>query len=290
MTISDFVSILNQFLPEPQAGLLSGILFGTKATLSNELYDALIKTGTLHIVALSGMNIAILINLVNMLLLNFIGRRMASLLTIFFITGFVWFVGSSPSVVRAAIMGSISLLAVIFGRQTWALLSWLLAVSIMLLLNLSWLTDLSFQLSALATLGIILFAGERGTAQVGPPFAAHPPSFSPLPAPRRVWAALAYLGWKLIRDDLRLTLAAQVFTIPLILFYFHRMSLISPLSNLLIGWVLSPLTALGMLTALLGWLWLPLGQVLAWIAWVPLTYLIKVVEWTSKIPLASVGR
>ncbi len=168
ITVTTFTSILNQLLPEPHAGLLAGILFGTKATMSRELTDALIRTGTLHIVALSGTNITILTGIINFSLLWLVGRRFASALTILLITGFIWFVGPSPSVIRAGIMGGISLLAIIFGRQTWGLLAWMLAVSTMLLLNPEWITDLSFQLSAMATLGIILFGGKAG-AEVARP-------------------------------------------------------------------------------------------------------------------------
>ena len=157
MSVADFSAVVNGILPEPHAGLLNGMLFGAKATLSKDLYDQLIQTGTLHIIALSGMNITILTNLVGITLLRFVSRRIASLLTIGGILFFVWFVGPSPSIVRAAIMGSISLFAVVSGRQYWPLLSWILAVSVMILLNIQWLFDISFQLSALATLGIILF-------------------------------------------------------------------------------------------------------------------------------------
>ncbi|MEK7587210.1 MAG: ComEC/Rec2 family competence protein [Patescibacteria group bacterium] len=263
ITVATFTALINQLLPEPHAGLLAGILFGTKATLSRELVTALTTTGTLHIVALSGMNITILAGLVNMTLLRFINRRVASVVTIALIVGFILFVGPSPSIIRAGIMGGISLLAIVFGRQTWGLLSWILAVSIMLLLNPSWITDLSFQLSALATLGMILFGGKT--------------------------IEKTNFYWSLIRDDLRLTLAAQVFTIPLIFWYFHRMSLISPLTNILIGWVMQPLTVFGLLAAFAGWIFLPLGQVIAWPAWALLQYVIVAVEWTARVPGASVG-
>ncbi len=327
MTVATFTAVVNELLPEPAAGLLNGMLFGTRASLTPELYRALVTTGTLHIIALSGMNITILTNLVNLVLLKLISRRPASLLTILLIGGFVWFVGASPSVVRAAIMGGISLLAVIFGRQTWAILSWLLAIGIMLLLNFSWLGELSFQLSALATLGIILFSGKQGegAALVGAPFAAHPsnrleasagdagrgtpkkgsplvgilggkPAAGPAESKLRMTVlenvrlpAALWPLWSLMLDDLRLTLAAQVFTIPLILWAFHRVSLVSPLANLLIGWVIAPVTALGILTVAVGSVFLPAGQVLAWIVWIPLTYLVKIVEIVSTLPFASLG-
>lgn len=257
MSVNDAVAILNQLLPEPQAGLLAGILFGTKATLSKELYDSLVRSGTLHIVALSGMNITILTGLVNTSLLWLVSRRVASLLTIVLIIGFVWFVGPGASIVRAAIMGSISLLAIIFGRQYWALLTWAFAVLVMLLFNIQWISDIGFQLSVLATLGIILFGRKQET--------------------------------NVLKNDLRITLAAQVFTIPVILWYFHRISLVSPLSNVLIGFIIAPITALGLATVVAGWLWLPVGQILAWFAWVLLSYILIIVDLTAKIPGASLG-
>jgi competence protein ComEC len=95
--------------------------------------------------------------------------------------------------------------------------------------------------------------------------------------------------WHLIKNNLHLTLAAQVFTIPLILFHFHRISLISPVSNVLIGWLIGPLTILGWATVFVGWIWFPLGKMIAWIDWTLLQYLLMVVDITSKLPFASLG-
>lgn len=264
-TVSGLTGILGQLLPEPHAGLLAGLLFGTKVSLPGRLYDALVTSGTIHVVALSGMNIAIMSRLVRGCLLWVVGRRISSLFTILLIFWFVWFVGPSASIVRAAIMGGISLMAVLFGRQYWAIGSWVLAVTIMLLINVSWLGDISFQLSALATLGIILFGGN-GTHVAG----------------NRVV--------RLIHEDLRLTLAAQVFTIPIILFHFHRISLIAPIANLAIGWVIAPLTGLGWMTVFLGWIALPLGQAVAWFDWVALEYIVRTIHLMSSVPFASVGQ
>src|SRR3972149_10147107 len=119
MTVATLTGIMNQLLPEPHAGLLSGILFGTRATLVPELVTALIRSGTLHIVALSGMNITILTNVIGVMLLPFFKRWIASVLSILVIAGFIAFVGPSPSVIRAGIMGSISLIAIVFGRLHW---------------------------------------------------------------------------------------------------------------------------------------------------------------------------
>jgi len=274
MTLATVTAMVNQLLPEPHAGLLSGMLFGTRATLAPDLTTALIRSGTLHIIALSGMNITILINVISLVLLPFVSRRVASLLAIFGITGFIAFVGPSPSVIRAGIMGSIGLLAVVFGKLNWGLLSLGLAVSVMLLLKPAWITDLSFQLSVLATLGILLFGGSA-------------------PKERKARSrSYVRILWKMfsraMHDDLRITLSAQVFTLPLLLFVFGRISLVSPLANVLIGWLIAPLTVLGFAAILAGFVWLPLGQGVAWICWALLEYVIWVVRTTSMLPFASI--
>ena len=82
IAVADFTSVINQVLPEPHAGLLNGIIFGTKASLSRDFLQALITTGTLHIVALSGMNISILVGAMQGTLLRVASRRVTHLLTI----------------------------------------------------------------------------------------------------------------------------------------------------------------------------------------------------------------
>lgn len=271
-SVIGLTSVLEHLLPEPHAGLLSGLLFGTKATLSKELYDQLITTGTIHIIALSGMNITILIDLVATSLNRFVSKRMASMLTIGVICWFVWFVGGTATIIRAAIMGTLTLIALIFGRQYWALLSLMLAVGLMLLVHPSWVTEISFQLSVAATLGIILF----GSMEKRVHDRKNMPKF----------VAIFFYG---IEENFRLTMAAQVFTIPIIFHYFHRISFISPLTNVAIGWVIAPVTTLGWLACVLGFVWLPLGIVPAWMSWVMLEYLVRTVQILSHVPYASVG-
>lgn len=253
-SVSGLTSIINQLLPEPHSSLLAGLLFGIKTSLPKDLYDALITSGTIHIAALSGQNLSILTTLISDRLVWAIGKRAAAGITLVLIIWFVSFVGFSPSIVRAAIMSGLTMIATIFGRQYWAILSWMLAVGIMLLLNVRWIVDISFQLSALATLGIILFGGK----EIRP-----------------------------ILSELRLTLAAQSLTVPLILFHFHRISLISPIANLAIGWSVPWITGLGWVAAVFGWIWLPLGQMISWIDWALLEYLIRTVRLFAKLPYAS---
>ena len=291
MTVADFTTIINQLLPEPHAGLLAGILFGAKATIPKDFMDALIATGTLHIVALSGMNITILESLIGATLLPIIGRRWASAFTIALIIGFILFVGPSPSVIRAGIMGSLALLSTIFGKQKWGLFTFIITAAIMLIIHPAWIADVSFQLSALATLGLVLF-GEKHDLVALPNSQAI--RFSLREAPSANISNLPKLpAWQpivnFVVDDLRITLAAQTFTIPLIFFTFRRISLVSPLTNILIGWVIQPLTVVGFLVSFFGWVWLPLGQVVSWVAYAFLQYIILAITLTAKLPFSSLS-
>lgn len=285
-TVESLTSILNQLLPEPHAGLLAGFLFGTKASLSKELMDALIDTGTLHIIALSGTNITIISGLVSLTLLRIFSKRVTSVLMLGIIAWFVWFVGASPSILRAALMGSISLVAVIFGRPRWAAFSWFVAIGTMVLINFSWITNISFQLSALASLGIILF-GSTGTGHLKRGAAVHGERVSEdkktLIYREIIGAVKTFIG-----ENMRITLAAQVLTLPVIAFTFRRISIISPVSNLLIGSLIAPVTILGWVTATAGYVFLPLGFVPAWVSWFFLQYIIWIVTAMSRIPFASI--
>ncbi|KKS88115.1 MAG: ComEC/Rec2-related protein, competence protein ComEC [Microgenomates group bacterium GW2011_GWC1_43_11] len=279
MSVSDFTSIINQLLPEPHAGLLAGILFGVKTSLDPSLKDALIKTGTLHIIALSGMNITILTAIVETGLLWFFPRKIAALAAIAVIAGFIWFVGPSASIVRAGIMAGIAGIGILLGKPVWALWSWGVAVILMLMIQPLWILDLSFQLSVLASLGMILFGGHPHGAFY------HPAKNS---AKKDILRFIDSLK-NMILVDLRTTLAAQTLTIPLLFFTFGRLSFISPLTNVCIVWTLPIVTVLGFLVSITGYFFLPVGQVFAWFSWVFLEYIIHIITWTSRIPGASVG-
>ena len=272
-SVEGLTAVIQSVLPEPHSGLLVGLLFGSKASLSRGFYDALVTSGTLHIIALSGMNVTIIMDMVATLLQSSVGKRWASIVSVVGVVWFVWFVGPSSTIVRAAIMGSLSLLSVVFGRQYWALFSWMVAVVIMLGIRVSWASEISFQLSALATLGIILFGKTSESS----------------PNENHKFISVSARMKNVLQNNLHLTLAAQVFTIPLILFHFHRVSLVAPLTNIAIGWVIAPLTILGWCTAILGWIFLPLGQIISWIDWVLLEYMVQAVQIASKIPMASIG-
>lgn len=264
-----FIPIINSYLPEPEASLLVGMLFGRSVKFSKDLYQSLIATGTIHVVALSGMNLTVLINFIGKIVYP-LGKKLSILANIIAIIIFVVFVGASPTIVRAGIMASLSLLAIYFGRQKSVFLNLFIAGIIMIFLEPSLLKNLSFQLSFLSTLGILVFA--------------------PQPIKTQFTNNLTqdiYLELKrLIKENLRTTLAAQVAVLPLIIFTFSQVSLISPLTNLFISFLITPIMILGFISSLLGFVYHPLGQIIAWFVYPFLHLFVKIVEITSQIPFA----
>lgn len=278
ISVSDCTQVINQLLPEPHAGLLAGILFGIKANLSYEFKQALISTGTIHITALSGMNITIIANLTVTTLLSVFSRKIASLLTICIIIGFILFVGPSASVVRAGIMGCLALLAVVTGRKRKTIYLLFVTILLMIAWRPSYIGELSFQLSVLATLGLVLFGSCHVPVQKD--------EHQPIQLTDNSTATSSAL-FIFIKEDFRTTLAAQIFTVPLLAVQLHQVSLIAPVANVAIGFLIAPLTIVGLFLVVIGFILPVLAIPLSWFVWLMLSYIIFIVEHLSLIPFAS---
>ena len=203
---------LNSVVPEPEAALGAGILLGVRAAIAPEINDAFATAGLTHVVAISGWNIAIVAALVAGLARPLErrpgGRWTTALVAATAVGGYVVLTGASPSVVRAALMAGAMLIARLGGSRAHAASALGLAALIMLLAAPSVLWDVGFQLSLLATGGLIWFGGAVERRLSGWP------------------------GW--IREPVALTLAAQLTTLPVILVNFERLSLVAPLANVLV--------------------------------------------------------
>lgn len=257
-----------RLLPEPEAGLLSGILLGLQSALPREIYDAFNKSGTSHILVISGWNISITIAAALWLAgLAGIPRWPATLLALGAVALYVALVGPTPAVVRSAVMGAVVALADPLHRRSdpWTALAFACLVLSAIDPQVVW--DLGFQLSAGAVAG--LFA-------CGAALNARAERLLRLRALR--WAA----------EPLAATLAAQVFTLPLLLYHFGRLSLIAPLANIVLLPAVPIAMALGALMTLAGLLLWPLGQLLAVGAWLPLAWLTRGAQLFAGLPFASV--
>jgi competence protein ComEC len=264
-----------RLFPEPSASLLTGILLGIETRVPDALLQDFNTTSTTHIIAISGFNIAIVAAAIGSVTRRPLGTYRAALVSIFAVAVYTLLVGADAAVVRAAIMGSISLIAIIAGRQTYALASLAAAGLLMTLWNPLLLWDVGFELSFAATLGLVLLvrpweAGVRALLA------------------RRVSEERAASLVRLLSDPLFVTMSAQLAVWPITLYYFRRLSLVSPLTNFLIIPAQPAVMIVGGLATILGALNPLLGQPVAWVAWLFLTYTIRVVELTARLPLTSI--
>lgn len=268
-----------RLLPEPEAALLTGILLGVETGIPKDLYDQFNRTGTSHIIVISGFNITIIAGLMAAVFGRLMGKRRAFYAVVAGIAFYTLLVGAEAAVTRAAIMGGLCAWAAYLGRRSMALASLFAAGLVMTLLNPLALWDVGFQLSFMATLSLVLFA---------------------TPLTQRFEAALAgrlpagagRTALNFLNDALIVTLAAQVLTLPLVAYYFGRVSLVSPLANLLVLPVQPYVMIWGgfaVLTGLpAGLLW-PLARLLALIPWLALHWTVWVVQSLSALPFASIA-
>ena len=183
-----------------------------------------------------------------------LGRYKGAALAVLGIVLYTLLVGASPSVVRAALMGGLSLFASQLGRRQFGLLSLAVMAAVMAAFNPLLLWNPGFQLSFFATLGLILYAELFSRAFVT--FAA-----------RRLPTQSVERLTRPVTQYLLINLAATITTLPIIAFHFHRLSLVSLIANLLILPVQPAVMILGGLALLLGTLYFSLGQLAAWLAW-----------------------
>ena len=252
-------------LSPPHSSILAAIILGDKRQISDEWKEKLNFAGVRHLTAVSGMHVAVL----SAILMSFflaIGfwRKQAFHFTVFLIAFFIILTGLQTSAIRAGIMAGLFLLARHLGRENSSTRAIVLAASFMLLQNPLLLRfDVGFQLSFLAVMGIIY---------AGPIF--------------QNWLRRIPDKFQL-RSILAMTLSAQIFTLPILIYNFGYMSLIASLTNILIVPLLPFIMLSGFIFGLAGIFWQSLGWILSWPAWLLLTYLIKITDWFSSFPFAA---
>ena len=251
--------VLARSLPQPEGALAQGILLGVRSSFPPDLTVALAATGTTHLVAISGFNVTLVAGLALLL-----GRRwrleVSTLLALGSIGLFALLVGPQPSVVRAALMGGLVVMANHFGRPSDAATGLSLAAAAMALHNPHVLWDVAFQLSILSTAGLIGLAP-------------------------------AFAGWLakvpgILRQNLAVTLAAQVATLPIVALNFGTISLASLPVNLLALPLVGPAMLFSCLAALAGSLWTPLASPFAWLAYLPLAAMTRAIAAGASLPTA----
>ena len=268
---------LAKALPEPQGSLAQGILLGIRSNIPDSLYQAFSRTGTAHLLAISGLHIGIVIGVLLSLGILIFGRRHYIYIWLAFIAIwlYVLLTGMRPPVVRGAIMGSLFLLAEFLGRQRSAIIALAFAAAVMVGIQPQILWSVSFQLSFLAMAGLIFLYpyfqrwGRRGVTAI---FGDR--------------EAIAATG-NVVTDSFAVTLAAIVAVWPLIAYNFGVVSLVGLPATFFSLPALPAFIITSALVAFAG-LFAPIvAQILGWLAWLFLSYLLLVVQGFDALPFSS---
>jgi ComEC/Rec2-related protein len=254
---------LKQVLAEPYASLATGMLWGDDAGLPKEITNSFRRTGTTHLLAVSGYNVMVLTEILFWFLIAIgLWRKMASFVVLGLIVLFVIFTGGEPAVVRAGIMGSLLVIARLMSRKPDNINVLLGAAAVMLFIAPTLISDLGFQLSFAAMAGLMFVA----------PFLSEQLKIVP-----NIWG---------LRLSVAQTLAATIITLPFILIRLDQLSLVSPIANVLIGPVIFLVFILGLPLLPLSF-WGGAATVVAWLLSLVLAYVIMVVGGLGSLPWAS---
>ena len=267
-------AVLATVLPEPQAALAQGIILGIRSNIPQSLKDNLSISGTAHLLAISGVNLSILAGIMLAIGIWLFGRKRS--LYAWLAMGTIWLyallTGMQAPVIRGAIMASMFLAAAILGRQRSATTALTFAAAVMTGITPLILWDASFQMSFLAMAGLIyitpaiMSAGRKLIAKsVGEEGA--------LVAPVRA-----------ISDSFSVTLGAIIAVWPVIAYYFGIFSFAGPLATLLAAPALPAIIVIGVITALAGILAPLAAQVLGWLVWLFVSYLLLIVNGFAALP------
>ncbi len=221
-----FLRGLSNTLPPDSAAFMSGILIGARSALPKVCTDILTSLGLTHIVAVSGYNLTILVGFLNRRFAK--NWRWGSLVgSLWIILGFVIISGASASILRAGIMSAIFLVANYYGKKLNLLVCMSIAAATMIMAQpQSLLSDLGWQLSFLSLFGITILSPKISYILPAKP--------------------------KLLNDILSVTLAAQIATAGLVIYKFGQISLMAPISNLIIMPLIPILMLIGFIAAILG--------------------------------------
>lgn len=251
------IYFFNSTLSPTHSVLMLGIVFGIKQEIPENFFGNLQKTGVLHVIAASGMNVTMVGGFLASIFAFFLKRQLALFMSILGILFYAFMAGFEPSIVRASIMGVLVFGSQIIGRQNTSFLGLFMAGFLMLFLNPSLLLDIGFQLSFMATFGLIFLQ---------PAFFMH----------ERV-RKLAQKS--IIGEDLITTVTAQIFALPILLVNFGAYSMWSILVNTIVLWTVPILMVIGGAASVLGLLIEPLGRMFLYLTLPFLLYFEVIVNW-----------
>ncbi|MBP6945911.1 MAG: ComEC family competence protein [Candidatus Pacebacteria bacterium] len=261
-----FIKGIERAVPEPQSALLAGLLLGEKQSLGEKITGAFRNAGVVHIIVLSGYNVALVIQWISFVFLKIFSRKVAYSFSAVFVIGFAVMTGGSETTIRALIMALLMMVATVLHRPKAALRMLAIAAAVMALWNpYIVLYDLSFQLSILATLGLILFS-ETIASRL-----KFIPDFRYFP----------------FREIVSTTLATQVTVLPLLIFSIGAVSLVFLPANVLVLPAVPIAMFVGFFASIISLVSPVLAFPLSILGYGILSYIISIATFFGSLPFAS---
>jgi competence protein ComEC len=258
-----FADAARAALPADQAAMLPALVLGDTSTLTAQTVEEFRTSGLTHLTAVSGANVTIVCGAVLMTAALF-GPRLAVALAALALVAFVIVVQPSASVLRAAVMGGITLLAVVSHRRRQAIPVLSASVIVLMIAAPELAVDVGFALSVAATAALVVIAPVWSRRLVG-------------------------RGWpKPLADAVSVAVAAQLVTAPLVAGISGTFSVVSVAANLAVAAVIPPITVVGTAAAALCPLWPSGAQLLIRFTGPELWWLLRVARWAAAVPGASI--
>jgi len=249
---NSIISFYQSVLPEPEGGLLAGVVIGAKGAVSQDFYDQTKLAGVAHVVVASGTNVTFVVVFLMGVLTLFLPRRKAIVFAIFGIILYLFISGFDAPLVRAAIMSSLVFLGQGTGRltATWRIL--VLTAGLMLVYNPDWLVDIGFILSFVSTASLMLFEGKIRKR------------LSKVP--------------EILKEGLSTSLAAQIGVAPILFVTFGQFNIWSPVINALVLWTVPVMMVLGSVGGVVGLIWPFLGKLILLLSYPLLYWFVSIVS------------
>lgn len=262
---NSFMENIKEVVPPPKSDLANGLILGSRGGFDKEMNDEFISTGTIHIIALSGYNVTIVAEGVMNTLGLIFSQTVSILFGIFIIMLFIIMTGASATAIRAGIMATILLFARLTGRTYMAGRALIIAALLMVAYDLRVLTDISFQLSFIATAGVLFLT------------------------PKVIGWFMFLPNYFKFRELVATTVAATISVLPILLYITGTLSIVSLPTNILILSFI-PLTMLfSFIVGVLGFISPILSLPFGYISDLLLSYILSVVHFFASLPFASVS-
>ncbi len=257
-----FIEFAYQALPPREAALISALCFNTQSLVDDDTMTEMRRTGTVHIVSVSGLHVVICaVSLMFGLSLLPVPRTAQIVILTVILAFYALATGLNPPVIRAIFMSIAGYSAYVFGRESDILSSLAFAAILYLIWQPATVYGIGFQLSFLTVASFALFL--------------KPSRDETDSIPKLLWAKTKEFGVA--------SLVATLFTAPIIGYYFGQISIISVVANVLIAAVMTPLLVISMVAHLVGWMWPVSTIVFGQLGWLEM-----ILDFTSRTPVVNV--